>query len=272
MHSLKKYVCLAIVSFLLPGYVFSQKKPLGDSSKKEIKNPKKDVVKKSKFPPKANPKEAREMLSLFKKRISKAKKLPQVRIELIKSLVEKSHKSFVKALIKVAQKDKSKLVRAEAYRALGKLDYRESRKALYKALKKTSLINEPLILFGIFDALENIGYRSYFFEPLSDIFESAWETKKPAEIQKRIINIFGKAKEKKAFRLLVNHLDEPIPKNVDDPSNPPASWWEKRWKAWDIWKKDVKKALISITGVEFDRASFYKKWAKKVGRKFGIKY
>ena len=45
-----------------------------------------------------------------------------------------------------------------------------------------------------------------------------------------------------------------------------------RWKKWDVWRLDVKKALKELTGVSFESAKFYKKWAKKEGKKHGITY
>ncbi len=224
------------------------------------------------FPPRADKKEARAMLKAFKKNLSRAAKSPLVRREVVQALVRKSHPSFVAPLEKLARRDKSKLVRAAAVEALGKLDFPATRKALLKILGGRGLTKDPLVLLAGLDALDRLGYHPVFFQVLSDLFEKTWDMASPGVPQQKIIRLFAKGKEKRAFRLLVDHLDEPRPADVNAASNPPASWWEKRWKAWHYWRGDVKAALREITGVEFSRAEFYKKWARRMGRKKGIKY
>ncbi len=224
------------------------------------------------FPPLADKKEARAMLKAFKKNLSRAKKSPLVRREVVQALVRKGHPSFVAPLEKLARTDKSKLVRAAAVEALGKLDFPRTRKALLKILGGRGLTKDPLVLLAALDALDRLGYHPIFFQTLSDLFEKTWDMASPGVPQQKILRLFAKGKEKRAFRLLVDHLDEPRPSDVNSASNPPASWWEKRWKAWHYWRGDVKAALREITGVEFSRAEFYKKWARRMGRKKGIKY
>ncbi len=224
------------------------------------------------FPPRADKKEARAMLKAFKKNLSRAAKSALVRREVIQALVQKAHPSFVGPLEKLARTDKSKLVRAAAVKALGKLDFPRTRKALLKILGGRGLTRDPLVLLAGLDAVERLGYHPAFFQVLSDLFEKTWDMASPGVPQQKIIRLFAKGKEKRAFRLLVDHLDEPRPADVNSASNPPASWWEKRWKAWHYWRGDVKAALREITGVEFTRAEFYKKWARRLGGKRGIKY
>ncbi len=233
---------------------------------------KKEGERKPAFPPTAERKEAKALLKAFQKNLSRGKKFPVLRREAIQSLVQKAHPSFVKPLVKLATRDKSKLVRAAALEALGRLNFPETRKALVKILSRRGLVKDPLAFLAALDAVNRLGYHPAFFRPLASLFQQAWDLKTPGVPQQKILRLFRKGKEKRAFRLLVDNLDEPRPADVDSPSNPPASWWEKRWKAWHFWKKDVKAALKEITGVEFDRADFYRKWARRKGRKKGIKY
>ena len=46
-----------------------------------------------------------------------------------------------------------------------------------------------------------------------------------AEVQKMMWRIV----QKKAWKLLVRHIDEPVPEDVDAAANPPAEYWERRW-------------------------------------------
>jgi hypothetical protein len=70
-------------------------------------------------------------------------------------------------------------------------------------------------------------------------------------------------KELEALDLLLENLDEPAPANVDDPSNPPAEYWEMRWKAWRSWRDDVKEALFAITGQRFNTSAEAREWLDK---------
>ena len=265
------------LAFFLAAAVPCQKapparKPLPQARPEKGGKPPKKEEKKPSFPPPAAKKEARAMLKAFKKDLSRSKKSPMVRREVVQALVRKSHPSFVSPLMKLAGKDKSKLVRAAAVEALGKLNFPETRRALLKILGKRGLTKDPLVFLAALDAVDRLGYHPVYFQALSDLFEAAWDMPSPGVPQQKIIQLFSKGKEKRAFRLLVDHLDEPKPANVDDPSNPPASWWEKRWKAWHYWRGNVKAALKEITGVDFTRSAFYKKWARRKGRKSKIKY
>jgi hypothetical protein len=79
-------------------------------------------------------------------------------------------------------------------------------------------------------------------------------------------------KDKRLCRLLAEELDEPQPADVNSPTNPPASWWEARWKAWKELKPAVVSALRSITGQEFDKTDEAKRWFKMNERTFGFSW
>ncbi len=273
--SRRLFFLLLVLASALPAQKVPSKggtPPQGPGKKAAQGKEDKKKEKRPTFPPKADKKEARAMLKAFKKNLSRAARSPLVRREVVQALVQKAHPSFVAPLEKLARRDKSKLVRAAAVEALGKLDFPATRKALLRILGGKGLTKDPLVLLAGLDALDRLGYHPVFFQTLSDLFEKTWDMASPGVPQQKIIRLFAKGKEKRAFRLLVDHLDEPRPADVNSASNPPASWWEKRWKAWRYWRGDVKAALREITGVEFSRAEFYKKWARRLGRKKGIKY
>ena len=73
-------------------------------------------------------------------------------------------------------------------------------------------------------------------------------------------------KEKQAWKLVVEHIDEPYPEEIDPLSNPPAEYWERRWKAWRIWRSDAKEALFAITGQRFSSKKEAKVWIRANGK------
>ncbi|MFQ5844916.1 MAG: small multi-drug export protein [Planctomycetota bacterium] len=105
-----------------------------------------------------------------------------------------------------------------------------------------------------------------------------YETDEPRnELQKAAIRYYGLVKAKGAFRSLATLLDDPqkrSPYGVDDPNNPPASVWEKRWKAWEANDPYVRRALQRITdGETFETTAEAKAWAQTPeAKKLGIKW
>lgn len=80
------------------------------------------------------------------------------------------------------------------------------------------------------------------------------------------------SKDMRLFRKLAEELDEPLATNPNSPSNPPASWWEKRWKMWKAAKPAVVEALKALTGQEFDKTAEAKAWVEANGKKAGIEW
>jgi hypothetical protein len=78
------------------------------------------------------------------------------------------------------------------------------------------------------------------------------------------------ATDKRPCRILAEWLDEPrAGGNVEDGSNPPAEWWEARWKTWSAVKGVVAEALKAITGQTFHSKDEAKEWFEK-NPKFGF--
>ena len=78
--------------------------------------------------------------------------------------------------------------------------------------------------------------------------------------------------DKRLFRRLAEELDEPGTDSPSAPSNPPASWWEKRWKMWKAAKPAIVSALKAITGKEFDKTAEAKAWCEANGKDAGIEW
>lgn len=75
-------------------------------------------------------------------------------------------------------------------------------------------------------------------------------------IQRASIRYFGwiRTKDRSIVRFLCEQLDSPEPGDVDSPTNPPASYWEERWRAWNHWRRDLTWSLRRITGQTFQPA------------------
>ncbi|MDA1194209.1 MAG: hypothetical protein O2894_03420 [Planctomycetota bacterium] len=82
----------------------------------------------------------------------------------------------------------------------------------------------------------------------------------------------GMAVEKRLFRRLAEELDEPAATNPNAPNNPPAEWWERRWKLWKESKPAVVTALKAITGQEFDKTEVAKTWCEANGKDAGVEW
>ena len=94
------------------------------------------------------------------------------------------------------------------------------------------------------------------------------------ETHKAATRYLGLVKDKDAFRMLAEKLDEPRAGNVNSPSNPPASWWKARWHEWDSNKKWTRWAISQLVeGESFDSKKEAEDWAKSAeGKKHGIKW
>ena len=86
-------------------------------------------------------------------------------------------------------------------------------------------------------------------------------------VQKAIIELAGNQKELAAINLLLQHMDEPQPVFVDDPNNPPADYWERRWNNWEVWRLAVRETLYQITGQRFTKSKEARSWIQKNRRK-----
>jgi len=73
------------------------------------------------------------------------------------------------------------------------------------------------------------------------------------ELASACVRYFGlvRTKNESIVRTLCEELSAPAPANVNSPTNPPAAFWEKRWKIWNATRRDVSWALLRITGQVF---------------------
>lgn len=219
--------------------------------------------------PVADRQEEKDMLRQFKDLYAKKKAALAQRLQGIELLATKQSEKFVLELKKVIDRDPEQLVRAEAAKVLGKQRFDKTNAVVLASLEKAREKQDQIVSLALLDAVEELGYDRKYFDELSKLFEA--ETTE-ARVQQRIVKLFDTAKDKQAFKLLVDNLDEPYPDDIHGADNPPAEYWERRWKNWSVWKTDVAAALKNLTGVEFKEAEFYKRWVRKEGKKLGLDY
>ena len=125
-------------------------------------------------------------------------------------------------------------------------------KALLGAFQTKGLCSaKPLAAAAIVDALGRSGYRAAE-EAVLEEFTRRGEV----EVQRACVRYFGQIKTTsfEAVRILCEELAAPEPAAPDTAANPPASYWEERWKAWQHVRRDVSWALREITGQTFQPA------------------
>lgn len=129
---------------------------------------------------------------------------------------------------------------------------KKAQSALLKAFKDKALRKErPSAFAAVILALGRTGQRKVE----QDVFREFRQFGN-ADILRATVRYFGRIRTKdlSIVRALCEELSSPEPANANSPTNPPASYWEERWKAWNAIRRDVSWALKEITGQVFQPA------------------
>jgi HEAT repeat protein len=213
--------------------------------------------------------EARTAVAAFKKSArDKEARLAQ-RVEAVQQLGTGRHELLVKPLAKTVEADRSITVRKKAAELLGHQPPKEARRAIVRLIDDPDDL-PPEVLAALIRSLSSAGYESRDWKHIEDLFDRDFDEKHTA-VQKAILELVTKHVEKQAWKLLVEHIDEPYPDEVDSGDNPPAEYWEQRWKAWRVWRSDAREALFVITGQRFSSKEEAKAWIRENGTKVGLK-
>jgi hypothetical protein len=173
-----------------------------------------------------------------------------------------SNKLLVKPLAQVVETDKSLVVRKRAAELLAQQPAVDANQALRRLLKSDRLKAAPAVLAEIVRGVARSGYQRGQWGDFKDLFEREYHLER-VPVQEAVLELVIQHKEKDALPMLLQHIDEPTPANVDDASNPPQEYWEARWKSWSIWRGKVKEAIYAITGQRFSTAAEAKEWLRK---------
>ncbi|MCA8964407.1 MAG: HEAT repeat domain-containing protein [Planctomycetes bacterium] len=182
--------------------------------------------------------------------------------QALEAVAKGSNKLLIKPLVKVVEEDKSLLVRQRAAALLANQPEKDANDALRKLLKNPRVGSYPVVQAELIKALAKCGYDGKQWDSIADLFEQEYAAER-VTLQEAILDLVAQHKEKQALPMLLRNFDEPSPKNVHDGSNPPAEYWEARWKAWASWRAKVKDTVFAVTGQRFTSATEAGEWLKK---------
>lgn len=206
-------------------------------------------------------KTAKEALAEFQKLNQASANMAQ-KTRALDALAPGSHKSLVRPLAQLVENDKLIVIRKRAAELLANQPPAEANAAIRRLLKSSRVSSNPVLVGELIRGLSRCAYDKNQWNDIGDLFEREYHPDR-APIQEAILELVIAHKEKQAIPILLRNLDEPRPENVDDPNNPPAEYWEARWKSWAIWRSQVKEALFAITGQRFSTAAEARAWLKK---------
>lgn len=192
------------------------------------------------------------------------------RLAATETLVRGAHANLVPILEKVVRRDTSMAVRKKAAEALAWQPAKKAYPTIVALLDNRDVTESIELIAPLIAGLARVGYRDRDWPRLETLFRAGYDQDR-TNLQRAIIVLAAEHKEKQAMPLLLENFDEPIPTDVHGASNPPAEYWEARWKAWRTWRDDVKAAVQEITGQKFASTDEAKAWLRVNGEKLGIR-
>lgn len=186
-----------------------------------------------------------------------------LRLLAVNDLAGSRHALVAKALA-AAFDDSDGAVRLAAVRALALQAPKDAGPRLRAALDQAERRKDAAMQAAVLTALTAV--RTFLpLQRLEQILENG-----PKEARRAAVVMMGAMKEKKAVRILREHLDCPRPANVDSPTNPPASYWKVRMANWEHIADVVQDALHALTGRHFDSRDELDEWLRKEGSRAGF--
>lgn len=193
-----------------------------------------------------------------------ADKDAKVRTDALAAFAIHRNESYVK-LVAPLLKDKNEKVAGAAVAALGNQPFQPSIDALlnYACDDKKGAPTEELRRAAL-AALGNTGIGKHGYDRLHDLWKTVDDD---AKVQ--IVETLVKSKEKRAFSLLVDHMDQPHDTSAN---RPPTAELKKIDDTWQKLKGPVRRGLKELTGESFPTAKQYVEWSKDKGVKLGFAY
>jgi hypothetical protein len=182
--------------------------------------------------------------------------------EALDRLATGSNKLLLKPLSQLVETDKSVVIKKRAATLIGNQPAADANAAIRRLLKSPGVASQRAVLAELVRALSRCGYEPQQWAEISDLFERDYQPER-VPLHEALLDLIATHKERQAVPLLLRNLDEPVPEDVHGANNPPAEYWEARWKAWSVWKGKVKDALFAITGQRFSTAAEAKAWLKQ---------
>ncbi len=173
-----------------------------------------------------------------------------------------SNKLLLKPLALVVETDKSVVIRKRAVELMANQPAAEANQVIRKLLKSPKVGTQPAVQAELVRALSRCGYQTAQWNDIGDLFERDYSPER-VPLQEAMLQLVEAHKEKQAVPLLLRNLDEPAPADPHAADNPPAEYWEARWKSWSAWRAKVKDTLFALTGQRFSTAAEAKVWLQK---------
>ena len=172
-----------------------------------------------------------------------------------------SSKLLCKPLAAVVETDKSVVIRKRAVELIASQPVADANATIQKLLETSRVTSNLAVTAELVRSLSRCGYVTTQWAKIDGLFDRDYSPERLG-LQEEMLKLAEKFKERQALALLLRNIDEPIPVNVDEGSNPPAEYWEARWKAWQVWRGKVKDTLFAITGQRFSTSQEAKDWLK----------
>lgn len=185
----------------------------------------------------------------------------EAKLAAIEQIGSARHRTFVSMLKAVVVDEKSDVLKQRAAALLVEQAPAEALPVCKKLLGDPK-VEDPAVLAELVRGVHTHGYDKTCWPMLEPLFERSF-AQGFVPLQMALLDIAQREREKQAVPLLLRHLDEPAPADVHAADNPPAEYWEARWKAWQAWRPKVQDALLAITGQRFEKAEDAKQWLKK---------
>lgn len=192
----------------------------------------------------------------------KGKPSMKERAEALEKLATGANRQLVKPLQQIVETDTSVVIRKRAAELLANQPAKDAQPVLQKLLKSPKVTAYHAVMAELVRGVGRCGYTSDVFGQLSELFDREYALDR-VPLQEAILEVATKHKEKAALPVLLRNLDEPLATNIHEGNNPPAEYWEARWKSWAVWRGKVKEALFAITGQNFSTGAEAAEWLKK---------
>lgn len=173
-----------------------------------------------------------------------------------------SNSQLLKPLADLVEKDKSIVIKKRSAELIANQPEKEANATILKLLKSPRIASYPQVSAELVRGLARCGYDGKQWPQIADLLERDYSPD-CIPLHEAVLELVTRHKERQSIQMLLRNLDEPVPANEHDASNPPKEYWEARWKSWSAWRGKVKDALFAITGQRFSTAAEAQAWLKK---------
>ena len=229
-----------------------------------------------------DPAEATRLEKLLAK-AAKARKVADT-LAALDEVGEQTHPSFQKPLLKMLTHESSRVaMRAADMLSWQRLESEKQQKKLGKAIWKKGFTDRKnhrrynvkgRIVLATADVEGDAELDNSRFKDVERLWRTVIgdprEANAPAIVA--VCEYVRLTKDKRLCRKLAEEIDEPGATAVNSPTNPPAEWWERRWKMWKQYKAEVVESLEELTGESFKDTAAAKAWFEANGKEFGFRW